>query len=166
MSGRWNDIRCRDQRVAICERPRVHFVGHYIAVMRKLDFKRANKRCQELFSTDLATIENARENILVRRACSALDAEAECWIGLQRPFNSWNDGEMLEVDNWAEGEPNGASNAACTIMKPTQRWADDDCNEDHFFVCNTITHEHRVKRRAEQQRKQEEHEAALEEKKK
>eukprot|EP00486_Rosalina_sp_Unknown_P004046 CAMPEP_0201578152 /NCGR_PEP_ID=MMETSP0190_2-20130828/24902_1 /ASSEMBLY_ACC=CAM_ASM_000263 /TAXON_ID=37353 /ORGANISM="Rosalina sp." /LENGTH=201 /DNA_ID=CAMNT_0048011015 /DNA_START=102 /DNA_END=704 /DNA_ORIENTATION=+ len=69
-SGQWNDIKCTLSRIGICERARIHVVGHYIAVMRKLNWADSNKRCQELFSTDLATIENARENIMVRRACS------------------------------------------------------------------------------------------------
>eukprot|EP01084_Bolivina_argentea_P083540 151251_1 len=107
-SGLWNDIKCSRSRIAICERPRIHVVGHYVAVMRNLNWRDANKRCQELFSTDLATIENARENIMVRRACSALDSKIDCWIGLKRPFKTWQDGIDAKIQNFADDEPNNA----------------------------------------------------------
>ena len=166
-------ILCTLSRIGICERARIHVVGHYIAVMRSLNWADANKRCQELFSTDLATIENARENIMVRRACSALDADGDCWIGLRRPFGTWQDGEDAKVHNWADGmlyiylyfgfanlyyiqlqgEPNNAGgNEDCTAIADTQRWKDEKCDVGKYFVCNTITHDTRIKKRAEQKR--------------
>lgn len=118
-SGQWNDIKCKKQRIGICERPRIHVVGHYIAVMRALSWRDANKRCQELFSTDLATIENARENIMVRRACSAFGkGEAHCWIGLKRPFKTWNDGEDARITNWADGTLVGDDSIEIVVAKP------------------------------------------------
>lgn len=162
-SGQWNDVKCKEQRIGICERPRIHVVGHYIAVMRALNWKDANKRCQELFSTDLATIENARENIMVRRACSAFNPEAHCWIGLKRPFRTWNDGEDAKITNWADGEPNNAGGREdCTAIKPSQRWNDADCRQTKYFVCNTISQKTRARKRAEAQRKRQEREAKLE----
>jgi len=166
-SGQWNDIKCTLSRIGICERARIHVVGHYIGVMRSLSWADANKRCQELFSTDLATIENARENIMVRRACSAFDAKAQCWIGLHRPFRTWVDGEDMKVDNWADGEPNNAGgHEDCAAIEDSMRWNDANCGEGKFFVCNTITQDVRIRKRAEAKRRAQEKEAELEKKRK
>eukprot|EP01084_Bolivina_argentea_P041463 76529_1 len=166
-SGQWNDIKCKLSRIAICERPRIHVVGHYLAVMRKINWWDANKRCQELFSTDLATIENARENIMVRRACAALNPEKPCWLGLSRPFRTWNDGEDAKITNWADGEPNNlGGNENCAEITDTQRWNDANCWEAKYFVCNTITQSERAKKRMEAKRKKQEREAELEKKRK
>eukprot|EP01083_Nonionella_stella_P065232 170728_1 len=77
---------------------------------------------------------------MVRRACSALDSKIDCWIGLKRPFNKWQDGNTMQYNNWNTNEPNNdQTDESCTeILYTTGQWNDSPCRNNKYFICNYI----------------------------
>ena len=54
------------------------------------------------------------------------------------PFE-WIDGSTVVFEYWADGEPNGDSeaNQACVDMSSEGFWFDQACSDARHFVCKT-----------------------------
>ncbi len=56
--------------------------------------------------TELASVLSLEHNIYVNSLCKSIQSTESCWIGLKRPFDNWEDGNMLSYNNWNLNEPN------------------------------------------------------------
>lgn len=60
------------------------------------------------------------------------------WIGLQREVSGnfeWSDGSQLNVQNWAQGEPNQLFLEHCVVSYPDGSWNDEVCRLWHLGLC-------------------------------
>ncbi|XP_069067921.1 C-type lectin domain family 17, member A-like isoform X2 [Pleurodeles waltl] len=62
------------------------------------------------------------------------------WIGLRYSAQNgtwqWVNGAPLGVRYWRPGEPNNAKEGEnCAEMEPTTSWNDDDCSQNHHWIC-------------------------------
>jgi len=94
--------------------------------------------CQSGGYGSLVAIASAAENEFVR----ALADGREVWMGatdsLTEDVFVWTSGEPFTFTYWAGGQPdNGSGSEDCVLMRAGSggRWNDDQCGNDHDYVC-------------------------------
>merc|ERR1712228_1065301 len=115
-----------------CETPYDYARNH-----QGMTFYDAVSYCKRTRRGHLATIQSKCINTKISKECQKMGERWHCWIGLRRPFETWIDGEFVDYENWAPGEPNNAGGGEdCTeIMSETQKWNDLRCNTKRAFIC-------------------------------
>merc|ERR1740123_597216 len=90
----------------------------YIYVDFGRNFEKAEKHCQDTYQTELASIHSQSDQDEATSLCAV---DRNCWIGLNRQQGiwSWSDGSSLDIDLWADSEPNGSN--GCTILDNFER---------------------------------------------
>eukprot|EP01083_Nonionella_stella_P081001 222860_1 len=140
---KWNNAPCDRPHVPICQKARGQVYGKYIAVRAKRRYDVAARFCEIWYGSKLATITTDEDNTAAMEACNAIDiSKRSCWIGLQRPFETWADGEDTEgFENWAPGEPNNAGfyENCAELYGGNGKWNDMGCMAKRYFLCDLET---------------------------
>ena len=104
---KWDNTYCHRKRVPICQKPRGEiYDDQYIAVRASRTYQQAAQWCQTWYGTTLATIDSEKDNLKASAACRAMHVSGtrHCWIGLQRPYQRWDDGtDISKFESWAPG---------------------------------------------------------------
>jgi hypothetical protein len=90
-------------------------------------------RCSEL-GAHLVSITSAEEQTFV----NGLVGSSARWIGLARfgaPAFSWVDGAVMTYENWENGAPTLATEAAAAVRSDTFLWFDDQVSQVHGAIC-------------------------------
>ena len=80
---------------------------------------------EEINFAHMVTITSDSENVFL----SEMVPDEEVWIGLSQDFNgdwSWINGEYLEYQNWAEGQPDSSGSHAVLNWSQIGLWDDQD----------------------------------------
>ena len=70
--------------------------------------------------------------------------QKNAWIGINAIGEPWfytNSGTELEFENWLPGQPNTDAHDCVNYVPdgyPVGTWADWDCNEQKFFICEFV----------------------------
>ena len=123
------------------DRPRVvpYHHGKYIGVPMKTWFM-AQQFCREQYGTNLASIMNPLEQRQLRHVCDEIAGYGHCWIGLRRPFGTWQDGKPVMFTNFGPLGINNLHEAPINCMEVLSmrdnfRWNAQLCTVRRPFVC-------------------------------
>eukprot|EP01084_Bolivina_argentea_P206239 352158_1 len=137
-----NDNKCSVSNPFICEIDTIPTTqtDTFVAIGIALDWDKANEYCHTRFDTELATILSLQDNINVNNICNSVSNGESCWIGLERPFDKWQDRNAMSYNNWNTNEPNNyANDESCTeIIYNNGQWNDLPCRKSKYFICNYI----------------------------
>ena len=73
--GKWNNARCSNSRVPICQKPRGQVYDKYIAVRAARSYAVAAAFCADWYGTTLATIVSDEDSVSAMGACQSIDTE-------------------------------------------------------------------------------------------
>jgi len=113
-------------------------VRPYIFIGVPMTWENANRYCEGVFNTELATILDAFDNSIATTDCMT----GPCWIGLNDRTTEgtfeWIDGSPVGFTNFVPGQPNNSSaNVDCfELRRNTGQWNDVRCTRTKRFLCN------------------------------
>eukprot|EP01084_Bolivina_argentea_P056259 103005_1 len=98
------------------------------------------------YGTEVATVNSDEDQAIAKKLCMKIcmanTGWCQCWIGLQRPHQEWDDGTNADegFTNWNPGQPdNWRKSEGCTELVAkgwNGRWNDLNCNQPRYFLCN------------------------------
>ena len=99
--------------------------NHYYVSEFSATWTDAAQMLEEINFAHMVTITSDSENVFL----SEMVPDEEVWIGLSQDFNgdwSWINGEYLEYQNWAEGQPDSSGSHAVLNWSQMGLWDDQD----------------------------------------
>ena len=114
--------------------------GKYIGVPMKKTWFMAQQFCREQYGTNLASIMTKDELNELRHVCDEVAGYGHCWIGLRRPFGTWQDGKPALYTNFG---PNGVNNLhdepvnciEILSINDNKQWNAQLCTVRRPFIC-------------------------------
>ena len=94
----------------------------YIPIDQQLGYTSAESYCNDNFGTNLATIDSAMEQNLIRETSTVngISTSNSLWIGLndisnEGVWDTWNDGTNVNYTHWYPTEPSGGDEDCALI---------------------------------------------------
>lgn len=147
--GKWSDYPCNRELYTICEKPIDFYEGSYIVISKQTTKEKAARYCRNEFQSTLATITTATEAIQAKKACRKVaKAPHGCWIGLEQPFDKFDNGIQYVSIPGPKGGPNrdwengrkprirGNVKKCAEILTKTGNWRAIPCDYERFIMCN------------------------------
>lgn len=114
--------------------------GKYIGVPIKKTWFMAQQFCREQYGTNLASIMNIQEQNELRHVCDEVAGYGHCWIGLQRPFGTWQDGKPVMMTNFGQNGVNNLHEQPVNCIEilsinNNKEWNAQLCTVRRPFIC-------------------------------
>eukprot|EP01083_Nonionella_stella_P301338 1033209_1 len=112
--------------------------GKYIGIPHRKSWFMAQQYCREQFGTNLASVMTEDDLKEIRQVCDEVASYGHCWMGLRRPFGTWQDGKPVQMSNWGASGVNNNHEIPLNcveLMYTDNQWNAQLCTVYRPFVC-------------------------------